>query len=56
MHMSSRLLRSAVFLAVIGFAGVSHAQNPDAALMPETAAKVAVVMDGKTGGILFDKK
>ena len=55
MHMSSRLLRSAVFLVAIGFAGVSHAQNPDAALMPETAAKVAVVMDGKTGGILFDK-
>ncbi|WP_294640178.1 D-alanyl-D-alanine carboxypeptidase family protein [uncultured Aureimonas sp.] len=42
-------------LAAIGFAGVSHAQNPDAAMMPETAAKVAVVMDGKTGGILFDK-
>lgn len=55
MNHSLRLLRCAVIVAAIGCASVSYAQNPDATTMPETAAKVAVVMDGKTGGILFDK-
>lgn len=50
-----RLLRSAALLAVIGFSGVAQAQDTDAAFVPDTAAKVAVIMDGKTGGILFDK-
>nr|BAT30114.1 D-alanyl-D-alanine carboxypeptidase [Aureimonas sp. AU22] len=50
-----RVLRNAILLAAILPGAAALAQNRDETLFPETAAKVAVVLDGKTGGILFDK-
>lgn len=50
-----RGLRTAVLLAAVVSSGQASAQGREAGVFPETAAKVAVVVDGKTGGILFDK-
>ncbi len=55
MHHALRGLRTAVSFAVALSFGQAGAQGREGGVFPETAAKVAVVIDGKTGGILFDK-
>ncbi|RIY03844.1 D-alanyl-D-alanine carboxypeptidase [Aureimonas flava] len=55
MRHPKRVLRNAILLAAILSVGGASAQNRDDAVFPETAAKVAVVIDGKTGGVLFEK-
>ncbi|WP_279478660.1 D-alanyl-D-alanine carboxypeptidase [Aureimonas sp. SK2] len=50
-----RSLRTAVLLVAALSVAQAGAQGREPGVFPETAAKVAVVVDGKTGGILFDK-
>lgn len=55
MYSPQRSLRNALALAVVLCSAPAWAQGQEDVIFPETAAKVAVVLDGKTGGILFEK-